>query len=81
MPDVLNGENVATVMIVIGEQDTTVVCEMAYARTPLEREAFPQTLMFVEGDRGSLELLNDYWIGVTTPEGTLSRRYPPPRYS
>ena len=53
---------------------------MAYAKAPLEREAFPQTFIFGEGDQGSLELLNDYWIHVTTSDGTVSRRHPPRRY-
>jgi len=54
---------------------------MAYARTPLERECFPQTLMFVEGDQGSAELTNDYWIRVTTRDSTHVQRYVPPRYA
>lgn len=65
----------------MGDASTTVVCEMASARTPLERECFPQTLMFVEGDRGSVELTSDYWIRTTTRDGTTATRYPPPRYA
>jgi predicted dehydrogenase len=77
----IKGEDVATVMMKMGSQQTTVLCEMAYAENPLEREVFPQTLIFVEGDKGSLELAPDYWIRVTTHEGTLSKRCPPPRYA
>ena len=36
---------------------------------------------FIEGERGSLELGPDYWVRVTTENGTLSKRYPPPRYA
>ena len=79
-PDI-KGEDIATVLMKMGSQQTTVLCEMAYAENPLEREVFPQTLMFIEGDKGSLELAPDYWVRVTTPEGTLSRRHPPPRYA
>jgi D-apiose dehydrogenase len=79
-PDI-KGEDVATVMMRMGRAETTVLCQMAYAENPLEREVFPQTLIFVEGDKGSLELCPDYWIRLTTDEGTLAKRYPPPRYA
>jgi predicted dehydrogenase len=54
---------------------------MAYAENYLEREVFPQTLIFVEGSQGSLELDVDFWIRETTIDGTLAKRYPPPRYA
>jgi predicted dehydrogenase len=78
-PDI-KGEDVATVMLRMGGQ-TTVLCQMAYAGNYLEREAFPQTFAFVEGERGSIELGQDYWLRVTTQAGTHARRYPPPRYA
>ena len=53
---------------------------LGYAGTPLERERFPETFVFAEGDRGSVELGPDYWLRTTTAEGTRSRRVPPPRY-
>ena len=59
---------------------TTVLCEMAYAENTLERDRFPETFVFVEGSRGSVELAPDYWIRVTTEDGTHAKRYPPPRY-
>lgn len=77
----VKGENVATLLLSMGEARTSVVIEMAYAKTPLEREIFPQTLAFVEGPRGSLELTPDYWLRVTTRKGTRSRRYAPKRYA
>jgi len=76
----IKGENVATVLMKMGGK-TAVTVNLAYAQNPLERECFPQTLIFVEGDKGSLELTKDYWIRVTTDRGTLAKRYPPPRYS
>ncbi len=76
----IKGEDVATVMLRMASK-TTVVVEMAYAENPLERECFPQTLAFVEGDKGSLELGTDYWIKVTTASGTTKKRFPPPHYS
>lgn len=80
----IKGEDAATVMMRMGKaagDDVTVVCELAYAENYLEREAFPQTFIFIEGDKGSLELAPDYWIRLTTDKGTLSQRCPPPRYA
>jgi predicted dehydrogenase len=77
-PDI-RGEDVATVMLQLGGQ-TTVVCNLAYAGNYLEREAFPQTFIFVEGTCGSVELAPDYWLRVTTRQGTLARRVPPQHY-
>jgi predicted dehydrogenase len=83
----IQGEDVATVMMAMQARDVTapspctVVCELAYAGNALEREHFPQTSLFVEGSAGSLELGPDYWVRVTTAQGTLIKRYPPPRYA
>ncbi len=76
-PDI-KGEDVATVIMQMGD-DITVTCEMSYAsRTEIER--FPETYIYVEGNQGFLELGPDFWIRETTAAGTLSNRYPPPRY-
>ncbi|MEJ7617417.1 MAG: Gfo/Idh/MocA family oxidoreductase [Pyrinomonadaceae bacterium] len=80
LADTLRGENVATVVMEMGEAKTTVVCEMAYAKTPLERECFPQTLVFIEGEEGSLELCQDYWVRLSTRAGTHCVRHTPKRY-
>ncbi|NDJ60692.1 MAG: Gfo/Idh/MocA family oxidoreductase [Chloroflexi bacterium] len=77
-PDI-KGEDVATVMMTMGDDALTVVCEMSYAsRTEIER--FPETYVYVEGHNGFLELGPDFWIRETTADGTLAKRYPPPRY-
>ena len=76
----IRGEDVATVMLQM-RAGATVTCSLAYAGNALEREAFPQTFLFIEGERGSLELGPDYWLRTTTPQGTLLRRVPPPRYA
>ena len=52
-----------------------------FAENPLEHECFPQTLVFIEGDRGSLEVAPDYWVRVTTSAGTLARRFVPPHFA
>lgn len=74
----IKGENVATVVMEMGP--TTVLVQMAYAQNPLEHECFPETLVFVEGDRGSVELAPGCVLKVTIADGTLSRRVHPPQY-
>jgi D-apiose dehydrogenase len=75
----IKGEDVATVMLQMAS-GSTVVCELSYA-TRSELERFPETFAFIEGDHGSIALTQDYWIRVTTAEGTFAKRYPPPRYA
>jgi predicted dehydrogenase len=65
----------------MGPARTSVVIELGYAKTPLEHDVFPQTLAFVEGPRGSIEVTGDYWVRVTTSQGTQSRRHPPARFT
>jgi D-apiose dehydrogenase len=77
-PDI-RGEDVATVMMGM-VSGATVTCEMSYA-SRVEHDRFPETYVLVEGERGSLELGPDYWLRLTTQDGTLARRVPPPRYA
>ncbi|MBI1258125.1 MAG: gfo/Idh/MocA family oxidoreductase [Chloroflexi bacterium] len=77
-PDI-KGEDVATVMMQMGD-GVSVICEMSYAsRTEIER--FPQTYVYIEGDQGFLELGPDYTIRETTADGTCIRRFPPKHYA
>lgn len=76
----IKGEDAATIVMNMGE-NISVTVNMAYAGNYLEREAFPQTFLFVEGDCGSLELGQDYLLRTTTREGTMIKRVPPPRYA
>jgi predicted dehydrogenase len=78
-PDI-QGEDVATIMLRMGDA-TSVLCQLAYAGNYLERERFPETLIFIEGERGSIELAPDHWIRVTTADGTRAQHFPPPRYA
>ncbi len=78
-PDI-KGEDMATIMMRM-QSGMTVVIEVALARIPVERDHYIQTSIFVEGQRGSAELAPDYWIRVTTANGTHARRHPPVRYS
>ncbi len=75
----IRGEDVATMMLLMGKQ-TTVTIELGYAETPIEQDVFPNTHIFVEGNKGSAEIGQDYWVRVTTESGTHARRCPPPRY-
>lgn len=74
----IRGEDVATVMMHMGD-NISVVCEMSYAsRTEIER--FPETYVYIEGDQGFIELGPDYTIRETTAGGTCIRRFPPQHY-
>lgn len=75
----IRGEDVATVLLQM-RNGATVTCNLSYA-SRVEHDRFPETFAFVEGTKGSAELAPDFWIRVTTREGTKSRRCPPPFYS
>jgi D-apiose dehydrogenase len=76
----IQGEDVATILLET-VSDVAVVIKMAYAENYLEKDPFPQTMIFVEGEKGSVEIDMNYWLRVTTGQGTYSRRVPPPHYS
>jgi predicted dehydrogenase len=76
----IRGDDVATVVLTMGAAPTTVTCELMFAENPLEHDCFPQTLAFIEADRGSMELAPDFWVRVSTADGTHARRHPPPSY-
>lgn len=73
------GEDVATVVMLMGGT-TTVTCELGFPENHVEHEYFPQTLVLVEGDRGTAEVARDYWVRVTTASGTYAKRHPPASY-
>ena len=75
----IRGEDVATIVLEMG--GATVICELGYAENHLERDAFPGTQIFIEGQLGSVELTPDFWVRVTTQDGTHLRRQPPARYA
>lgn len=78
------GEDVATVVMPMSgsgvSEPTAVTVEMSYA-SRTEHERFPQTYLFVEGDRGSLEIGPDYLLCVTDKTGTRIMRHAPTRYA
>ncbi len=64
----IKGEDVANVLM---EMDNGLHCyvEMSYASI-LEEEPFPQTLILIEGTKGSMALEKDFMIRTTTKAGT-----------
>jgi len=67
---IIKGEDVANVFMKM-ESGMHCYAEMSYASI-LEKEAFPQTLILIEGESGSIELTYDFEIKVTTRTGTNS---------
>jgi predicted dehydrogenase len=74
----IKGEDVASAMLRIG--DLICTCDISYS-SRVERECFPETLIFVEGTKGTLELTPDLWLRVTTAAGTSVERHAPPTYA
>jgi D-apiose dehydrogenase len=74
----IKGEDVANVFMKM-QSGLHCYAEMSYA-SKLEKEAFPQTLVLVEGDKGSIHLTNDFEIKITTNEGTKSEIVLPKMY-
>ena len=74
----IKGEDCATVVMQMGN----VICnaEMSNA-TRTAWNHFPDIYMFIEGTKGSIELLPDFYVRLTTDEGSMSRRIEPPGYS
>ena len=75
----IKGEDVATLILEM-RNGLHVTINMAYAANALEREAFPETLVFVEGESGSAELSPGCALRTTTRRGTLVRKASPPFY-
>ncbi|MFJ3485368.1 Gfo/Idh/MocA family protein [Pseudomonas sp. NPDC090202] len=61
------GEDVATVLLA-HEQGATSVVDFSYA-TRLARDPFPQSLIEVDGDKGSLRLLADFRLEIHDAQG------------
>jgi len=65
----IKGEDVANVLM---EMSNGIHCyaEMSYASI-LEKEAFPQTLVLIEGEKDSLQLTNDFELKIITRDGAI----------
>lgn len=75
----IRGEDVATSLL---RMKSGVICiqEISFS-SPLEKEIFPQTLLLIEGDRGSIRLDADFEISTTvgtktSREVVFMKRYP-----
>jgi predicted dehydrogenase len=62
------GEDVANVFMKM-RNGVSCFAEMSYASL-LEHESFPQTIMLIEGEHGSIHLTINYAIHITTKKGT-----------
>ncbi|HPG41271.1 MAG TPA: Gfo/Idh/MocA family oxidoreductase [bacterium] len=74
----IKGEDVANVFM---EMKNGIHCyaEMSYASI-LEKEAFPQTLVLIEGSHGSIRLDVNFKLSVTTRQGTKTETVKPVKY-
>jgi D-apiose dehydrogenase len=72
----IRGEDVATMLLDHAGGVTSIV-DCSYA-TLLETEAFPQTLLEVDGSGGTLRLSAGYGMTVTTPAGSRHIDLSPP---
>jgi len=74
----IRGEDVANVLM---EMQSGAHCyvEMSYASI-LEKEAFPETLLLIEGSAGSIKLEHDFSLSITTREGTQKEQVAPAMY-
>jgi D-apiose dehydrogenase len=75
-PDIA-GEDVASAVLRCG--DVICNCDMSYS-SRTEQEQFPQTLFFIEGTQGTVELGPGFWLRTTTDAGTFARRVQYHRY-
>jgi predicted dehydrogenase len=74
----IKGEDVANVLMKM-QSGLHCYAEMSYASI-LEKEAFPQTLLLIEGEKGSIHLTHDYVLKITTKEGTTAAIVQPVHY-
>lgn len=75
----IKGEDTASFMLRM-KNGVTVNIQIAYVENYIEQDWFPETLVFVEADKGSLELAPRLWLRTTAKEGTFARRVMPPPY-
>jgi len=72
------GEDVVTTLLI---SQSGVTCEQEISFSSLlEREVFPQTLMVIEGSKGSIRLDPDMVVKTTTQSGTRTEVVPLAKY-
>lgn len=72
----IRGEDVAT-MLLVHESGATSIADCSYA-TALERESFPETLLEIDGSRGTLRLGSGYRLTLHADGRTEHRDVSPP---
>lgn len=76
---IIKGEDVTTVVL---KMKNGVVCIQKISFSSLlEKEIFPQTLLLIEGDKGSIRLDAEFEISITTKDGTAREVVPMKKYS
>lgn len=74
----IKGEDVATVQLKM-KNGVHVGVDMSYASV-LEEDTFPQTLVLIEGEKGSIRLGPDYWVTTTIKQKSQRKQYSPKSY-
>jgi len=74
----IKGEDVATTMIKM-KSGVTCIQEISFS-SRLEQEVFPQTLLLIEAEHGSIRLDPGLNIKITTKEGTVNEIVPLKKY-
>jgi predicted dehydrogenase len=74
----IKGEDVANVFMKM-KNGAHCYAEMSYASL-LEKEVFPQTLILLEGTKGSVRLDPDFTVVTTTAAGSESEKVSPVMY-
>lgn len=74
----IKGEDATSFMLRM-VNEMTVNGEISYA-SRLEYENFPETVVRIEGEEASIVLDRQFWLRLTTRDGTRSWQAPPPRY-
>lgn len=72
----IRGEDVATVLLHHGEGASSVV-DCSYS-TRTQKDAFPETLIEIDGSEGSIRLTPGYVLTVTGKDGSQTRSTEPP---
>lgn len=75
----IKGEDVTTSIL---KMKNGVICIQKISfSSPLEKEIFPQTLLLIEGDKGSIRLDAEFHISTTTTQGTTKETVPMRTYA
>lgn len=75
----IKGEDATTTIL---KMKNGVVCIQKISFSSImEKEIFPQTVLLIEGDKGSIRLDAEFEISITTEKGTTKEIVPMPKYN